>query len=108
MNNTEWMADAPCKGKTNLFFSGFDKQVARAKAICATCPYSEPCQIAGREEPFGIWGGVPRRRGSPGWCDWCGKAMAPNNWIPRKRFCSKECRWKNHRQTTKNSDTPPG
>jgi len=35
----------------------------KAKAICAGCPVRLPCMEDGRDEPFGIWGGVvPRRR----------------------------------------------
>lgn len=60
-----------------LFFSDDDHELARAKAICATCGLKESC-LAGaieREEPYGVWGGklvldgVPvefrRRRGRP-------------------------------------------
>ncbi len=69
-------ADALCNDGTGeavaLFFSEQLDDIARAKAICATCPLQEPC-LAGavaRREPWGVWGGeifergavVPRKR----------------------------------------------
>jgi len=62
---------------SHLFFSDDDFDVARAKAICRTCPISSAC-LAGaldRNEAYGVWGGVllidgkptrfARRRGRP-------------------------------------------
>ena len=43
----------------SLFFSEQLDDIARAKAVCATCPLQEPC-LAGavaRREPWGVWGG---------------------------------------------------
>ena len=60
-----------------LFFSEQLDDIARAKAICATCAVREPC-LAGaveRREPWGVWGGqlflngkilaFKRKRGRP-------------------------------------------
>ena len=52
--------------------------VARAKALCATCPARAACLAAAlaRNEQFGIWGGLtaaerrPLPRQHP--CRWCG------------------------------------
>lgn len=62
---------------TELFFSEQLDDIARAKAICSTCPLAEPC-LAGaveRREPWGVWGGqlfangrilaFKRKRGRP-------------------------------------------
>jgi WhiB family redox-sensing transcriptional regulator len=42
-----------------LFFSDQIQDIARAKAICATCPVREPCFQGAleRREPWGVWGG---------------------------------------------------
>jgi WhiB family redox-sensing transcriptional regulator len=62
---------------THLFFSDDDHEVARAKAICRSCPLAESCLDGAleRQEAYGVWGGVlliegepsrfPRRRGRP-------------------------------------------
>jgi hypothetical protein len=43
----------------DLFFSEQIADIARAKAICATCPLLEPCLRGAviRREPWGVWGG---------------------------------------------------
>jgi WhiB family redox-sensing transcriptional regulator len=60
---------------TNLFHSDDQRDIARAKAICARCTVREPClaRAIERVEPCGVWGGellvdgaiaaYPRRRG---------------------------------------------
>lgn len=60
-----------------LFFSEQIEEIARAKAICATCPVLEPCLdgAVARREPWGVWGGqlllngkilpFKRKRGRP-------------------------------------------
>ncbi len=60
-----------------LFFSEQLDDIARAKAICATCPLQEPCLAlaTARREPWGVWGGqlfangkvlaTKRKRGRP-------------------------------------------
>ncbi|MGI8493449.1 MAG: WhiB family transcriptional regulator [Acidimicrobiales bacterium] len=56
-------AGAACRTEgpalTELFFSDQIPDIARAKAICGTCPLAEPC-LAGalaRREAWGVWGG---------------------------------------------------
>jgi WhiB family redox-sensing transcriptional regulator len=61
----EWMADAACKGRTNLFFGIAGERPERrirredsARKLCANCPVLLPCRArarAGREN--GFWGG---------------------------------------------------
>lgn len=62
---------------THLFFSDEDLDIARAKAICRTCPLQIACLDGAleRSEAYGVWGGVllidgeparfARRRGRP-------------------------------------------
>ncbi len=71
----EWENDLPAPGAADpwaearcrvgaprtaeLFFSDQIPDIARAKAICATCPLAAEC-LAGaleRREPWGVWGG---------------------------------------------------
>lgn len=44
---------------TPLFFSDDVIDIARAKAICAKCPFATGClrDAIAREEPWGVWGG---------------------------------------------------
>ncbi|MGH9178644.1 MAG: WhiB family transcriptional regulator [Acidimicrobiales bacterium] len=77
---TDWSL-AKCRDgaatMVELFFSEQLEDIARAKAICATCVVREPC-LAGaveRREPWGVWGGqlflngkilaFKRKRGRP-------------------------------------------
>ena len=62
---------------TDLFFSEQLDDIARAKAICTTCPVMLPCLEGAqtRREPWGVWGGqlfmngvilpYKRKRGRP-------------------------------------------
>jgi WhiB family redox-sensing transcriptional regulator len=62
---------------TQLFFSDSLDDIARAKAICASCPLAAPCLEGAieRREPWGVWGGqlfangkvlaFKRKRGRP-------------------------------------------
>ncbi len=61
----------------HLFFSDDDLEIARAKAICRSCPLSAACldNALARGEAYGVWGGTllidgepvrfARRRGRP-------------------------------------------
>jgi len=76
----DW-AEARCRDGAGalavLFFSEQLDDIARAKAICATCPVQEPCLEGAveRREPWGVWGGqlflngkilaFKRKRGRP-------------------------------------------
>jgi WhiB family redox-sensing transcriptional regulator len=68
---------APGGSLTPLFFSEDPVDLARARAICMTCPVRTTCfvQAARRAEAYGMWGGrlfldgavvrLQRRRGRP-------------------------------------------
>lgn len=58
-----WMADAACKGKTELFFIERGGDTTAAKALCRGCPVSAECLVLAnaRREGFGIWGGTSAR-----------------------------------------------
>ena len=82
---TDWVAvvrdRAACASEegalVDLFFSEQLDDIARAKAICQTCPVMDPCLEGARErrEPWGVWGGqlfmngvilpYKRKRGRP-------------------------------------------
>ena len=70
MNETTWREQAACRnvGPDVNFHPerGDSIMAAKAKAICATCPVTEPClQYAfANGERQGIWGGYsyPQRR----------------------------------------------
>lgn len=54
------MTDEEAPPLTDLFFSDFEEDKARAKAICSSCPVRQDCYdaAAARREPWGVWGGV--------------------------------------------------
>jgi len=56
----EWMTQAKCKGKTDLFFNEGNSIVVReAKFICASCPVRKPClAFAMKNDDQGIWAGT--------------------------------------------------
>lgn len=50
----------PCKGKTELFFSQGNTQLA-AKELCASCPAQAWClDWATKNDEAGVWGGMSR------------------------------------------------
>jgi WhiB family redox-sensing transcriptional regulator len=63
-----WQQRAACRGMDEAWFFPPDRErakarsarVARAKAICATCPVMAACRAHALEvgEPFGVWGGL--------------------------------------------------
>lgn len=56
-------AELSIKESDNLFFSELPSKVAKAKAMCATCPMTEACLKLGMEMEFGIFGGLtPQER----------------------------------------------
>ncbi len=67
-----WASQAACVGEARLFFSpdryerdeAKARRIAKAKAICATCPVIERCREEGRREEFGVWAGLtaPERK----------------------------------------------
>lgn len=58
----DWMEEAACKNRTDLFFPGEHgmTEVAAAKRICAACPVESACLAYALEygEKDGIWGGT--------------------------------------------------
>ena len=71
MSNSNWLLDAICRGKTNLFFAprgerpdAKARREAAAFELCRQCPVSIPCREAamtgdnGQPEQGGIWAGT--------------------------------------------------
>ena len=52
-------ANAPCLGATDVFFPE-DEDYEKAKAVCSTCKYKDPCGegALNRQEEFGCYGGM--------------------------------------------------
>lgn len=65
-----WWERANCRGKSDLFFPATPAQapasIRKALVYCATCPVREQCTEAGRNEDYGVWGGVSKYRGREG------------------------------------------
>lgn len=69
-----WRARAACKGKTNLFFSGNQTELAEAKQLCDGCHvkghcladvvlYNHEVRRSGRHDDYleyGVWAGSTR------------------------------------------------
>lgn len=57
---TDWRVHAVCgrSEDADLWFSDAPADIAAAKAICERCPSRNPCAVAGRDEPWGCWGGL--------------------------------------------------
>ena len=63
--DTKWLAQANCKGKSDLFFGHISerpsarvKREKEAAVICAACSVSTECrQYARRNNEHGFWGG---------------------------------------------------
>lgn len=68
----DWLSDAPCKGvHQDVFFPPVDAPNQNAyyrvgKLVCATCPVWEQCLDYGKNETWGLWGGLTpqERRGT--------------------------------------------
>jgi WhiB family redox-sensing transcriptional regulator len=72
------MADADCRGMTDLFFPPSEsmgrgchkpemERVARARAVCAGCPVQADCRAYALSQPdtlAGIWAGTSQRQRS--------------------------------------------
>jgi WhiB family redox-sensing transcriptional regulator len=63
--DTDWMARAACRGRTDLFFpptGGFPGP--EAKAVCGGCPVLRECAAyVEAERPEGFWAGRWRHGG---------------------------------------------
>ena len=65
LDDRDWIAEAACTGRTNLFFGLAGERPERrirreesARQVCDSCPALVPCRAyarAGRE--YGFWGG---------------------------------------------------
>lgn len=63
-----YFLDAPCTKHQQLFNMTFDGELtaipgdsvpeAVAKTICGTCEHALECAEYGKDEPFGVWGGI--------------------------------------------------
>lgn len=58
--NPAWMADAPCRGQTAIFYSDQPRHAKQARAICGTCPHRVRCleYAIDHREQCGTWGGL--------------------------------------------------
>jgi WhiB family transcriptional regulator, redox-sensing transcriptional regulator len=59
-----WHQKAACRGLTTMFFpvEANAATVARAAAVCATCPVTAECEEAAAGEYNGVWSGRLRTR----------------------------------------------
>lgn len=55
----DWMSDASCAGKAELFFSDDKDDAAVARGLCRRCPVKAECFAHAKraKEKHGIWGG---------------------------------------------------
>ena len=57
----DWRLDAACRDlDTAIFFPESDDEIARAKAVCASCPVRQECldfALITRQDD-GVWGGL--------------------------------------------------
>lgn len=55
-----WVTDNPCRLAPQLFHSEGPASQARAKQLCASCPYTQLCldNALAMEDDEGIWGGT--------------------------------------------------
>jgi len=65
IKDVSWMSNAPCRGKTELFFSNSQERMKQRRIrerqaidICKTCPHIVECREYARlNREYGIWGG---------------------------------------------------
>ncbi len=65
----EWIEVAPCKGKAQfMWYPPMDAKdpnvwYEMGRAVCSTCPVWHSCIEYGRDEKWGMWGGLsPKER----------------------------------------------
>jgi hypothetical protein len=65
-----WWERANCRGKADLFFPPNPRTapavIRKAQLYCAVCPVLAQCAEAGKNENFGVWGGVSKYKGRDG------------------------------------------
>lgn len=49
-----------CQTDPDLWFSSFKTQRAEAALLCQDCWFKDECQILGKNEIWGVWGGIDR------------------------------------------------
>ncbi|MCA1782021.1 MAG: WhiB family transcriptional regulator [Intrasporangiaceae bacterium] len=55
-----WKEHAACKNEpVQVMFGPYDLQREAARRLCQNCPVVFECRLAGRDEPYGLWGGLP-------------------------------------------------
>jgi hypothetical protein len=62
-----WQAQAACRGVgVEVFFPERGESTAPAKALCATCPVTEPCRqyAIAHTDVYGVWGGTSTQQRS--------------------------------------------
>lgn len=67
--DSQWRSRAECGGTGDAMWpeAAGSLQASMVRTLVATycrvCPVIAECALAGRDEPYGIWGGVYRRKG---------------------------------------------
>lgn len=67
-NDRNWMMRAACAGMGSALDDPFFPQPKdhhgqqRAASICASCPVADVCDVYGKREPHGVWGGTYRNQ----------------------------------------------
>lgn len=67
--DSQWRSRAECGGTGDVMWpeAAGSLQASMVRTLVATycrvCPVIAECALAGRDEPYGIWGGVYRRKG---------------------------------------------
>ena len=62
-----WHDNAPCKGHTQAFFGLTARDKRKARMLCASCPYIEPCrqealELTSRHQLIGYWAGMTQQQ----------------------------------------------
>lgn len=60
----KWIQKANCRGlPVSIFFKDLEskRNSNNAKEICSNCQVKLECKEAGKNEPFGIWGGEQKK-----------------------------------------------
>lgn len=109
---TAWMADARCKGMTELMFPAHGKPTAPAKAVCRECEVRPQCldYALDRPELSGVLAGLSEverknlRRGRARWrlCNVCRSSFVVA--YNRQTQCSDVCRLEARRRTQRNNN----
>lgn len=57
--DTDWMEHAACRGlDPEFFYPKKGESTTEAREVCLSCPVRVQCELAGREEFYGMWGGL--------------------------------------------------